>query len=113
MGTPTRRGFLKSAGLAATPAAGGAPPGYRRSSFAPSGRPRKIGENLFLFEDTCNVYVVRDGARCALIDFGSGRILDHLKELGIAKVDWILHTHHHREQCQGDWRAAQNGIPIA
>lgn len=48
-----------------------------------------------------------------LIDFGSGKILDHLASMGIAKVDWILHTHHHRDQCQGDWKAAARGIPIA
>jgi glyoxylase-like metal-dependent hydrolase (beta-lactamase superfamily II) len=119
----TRRRFLESAGLAATPGLSAQaetqpqsrPPGggYRRSGFAPSGRPQQLSENLYLFEDTCNVYVVRDGNACVLIDFGSGKILDHLSELGVSRADWILHTHHHRDQCQGDWRALERGIPIA
>jgi glyoxylase-like metal-dependent hydrolase (beta-lactamase superfamily II) len=75
--------------------------------------PRRLSENLWVFEDTANVYVVRDGASCVLIDFGSGVVLDHLPELGITQVDWILHTHHHRDQCQGDNRAVELGIPIA
>ena len=33
--------------------------------------------------------------------------------MGISKVDWILHTHHHRDQCQGDPRAVEREIPIA
>lgn len=110
---------MKSAGLAAgRPAIGASAeqvhkPAYRASSFYPASAPRKITDNLFVFEDTCNVYVIRDGNGCVLIDFGSGKILDHLKDMGISKVDWILHTHHHRDQCQGDARAAAQSIPIA
>ncbi|MCZ2148741.1 MAG: MBL fold metallo-hydrolase [Bryobacterales bacterium] len=119
MSGATRRRFLKSAPLAAAapaaaPAAETAPAkkAYRRAKFSPDGAPRKLSENLYLFEDTCNVYVVRDGSRCVLIDFGSGKILDHLRGLGIAHVDWILHTHHHRDQCQGDYKAVERKIPI-
>jgi glyoxylase-like metal-dependent hydrolase (beta-lactamase superfamily II) len=121
----SRRNFLKSSALAATPAAAApaegstsaapapAPPEYRQSEFAPTAAPRRISENLYLFEDTCNVFIVREGGSCVLIDFGSGKVLDHLQALGIHKVDWILHTHHHRDQCQGDGKAAARGIPIA
>jgi glyoxylase-like metal-dependent hydrolase (beta-lactamase superfamily II) len=119
MSTSTRRSFLRSApALAGVPAAAGADAiaksqGYHRTDFVPEGAPSKITDNLFLFEDTCNVYVIRDGSDCVLIDFGSGKILDHLRDMGIQKVDWILHTHHHRDQCQGDWKAAEKSIPIA
>ncbi len=119
MSKPTRRNFLHTAGSAAAlPAAGAAeaPPsktGYRRAGFSPSGAPRRISDNLYVFEDTCNVYVIRDGSSCVLIDFGSGKVLDYLSGLGISKVDWVLHTHHHRDQCQGDWKAVERGIPIA
>jgi glyoxylase-like metal-dependent hydrolase (beta-lactamase superfamily II) len=114
----SRRRFLSAAGLAAAaPAAEAAPApskkGYRRSGFAPSAKPQRISDNLYLFEDTCNVYLIRDGTSAVLIDFGSGKILDHLAGLGVTKIDWILHTHHHRDQCQGDWRAAERRIPIA
>ncbi len=83
MSNRTRRSFLKTAGLAAAgPAAPPSPAArkasYRTSGFAPNSAPRKITENLFLFEDTCNVYVVRDGGSCILIDLGSGQVLDHL-----------------------------------
>jgi glyoxylase-like metal-dependent hydrolase (beta-lactamase superfamily II) len=108
----SRRSFLKSAGMTAA-ASTATPASARPSHFAPSGAPRKLTETLFVFEDTCNVYVLRDGSSCVLVDFGSGKILDHLPALGISKVDWILHTHHHRDQCQGDGRAVQRNIPIA
>ena len=57
----------------------------------------QISEHLYLFEDTCNVYVLKEGTRALLIDFGSGRVLDHLGNLGVTRVEWILHTHHHRD----------------
>ncbi|MBL8221335.1 MAG: MBL fold metallo-hydrolase, partial [Bryobacterales bacterium] len=117
----TRRSFLRSAPLAAAapaqaaqkPAEAKSKKAYRRTRFAPEGALKKISENLLVFEDTTNVYVVRDGARCVLIDFGSGKVLDHLRQAGITQVDWILHTHHHREQCQGDYKAVERRIPIA
>jgi glyoxylase-like metal-dependent hydrolase (beta-lactamase superfamily II) len=111
----TRRNFLKTAGLAAAPlpAAESRKLNHRRTPFAPASRPERISDNLYSFEDTCKVYVVRDGSRAVLVDFGSGKILDHLPALGITKVDWILHTHHHRDQCQGDFKAVERGIPIA
>ena len=59
------------------------------------------GLDLFLWRDTCNVFVLRDGDAAMLIDVGDGSVLDHLDELGIRKLDWVLLTHHHREQCQG------------
>ncbi len=113
----SRRNFLKSAGVAAATPAGAAPatPGntYRTSGFSPTAKPARISENLYAFEDTATVYIVRDGSSCVLIDFGSGKVLDHLRDLGINKVDHILHTHHHRDQCQGDQKAVARGIPIA
>ena len=60
MATPTRRSFLKSAGVAATPSAAATAavekqPGkrpYRRSSFTPAGRPEKLTENLYRLQIT-------------------------------------------------------------
>ncbi|MDP2996306.1 MAG: MBL fold metallo-hydrolase [Bryobacterales bacterium] len=107
MSQTTRRDFLESAAVA------GAAPTAPSTGFAPAVKPRQITGNLWMFEDTCNVYVIKDGVNCVLIDFGSGRILDHLPALGISKIDFILHTHHHRDQCQGDHKANARGIPIA
>ncbi len=121
MNGTSRRGFLRTVGAAAaapsiTPPASEASQGEkarpRRTSFSPGSQIRKISENLFLLEDTCNVYLIRDGNRGLIVDFGSGKILDYLQGLGITRVDWILHTHHHRDQCQGDYRAVERSIPI-
>ncbi len=68
---------------------------------------------MFVLEDTCNVYLIKSGTSALLIDFGSGAILNHLASLDVISVDWILHTHHHRDQAQGDSLAAGRGIPIA
>ena len=101
MSRVSRRGFLKSAGaVAAVPRASAAP--LARARFSPNSQLEKISDNLYRLEDTCNVYLIRDGNRGLLIDFGSGKILDYLPQLGVTRVDWILHTHHHRDQCQGD-----------
>ncbi|MCL5270403.1 MAG: MBL fold metallo-hydrolase [bacterium] len=73
----------------------------------------RLSDNLYLFRDVCNVYVLKDGNRALLVDFGRGEVLARLGEIGVGKVDWILHTHHHRDQCQGDRLANARGIPIA
>ena len=70
--------------------------------------------DLYVWTDTCNVYVIRDGDSAVLIDLGDGSVLDRLPELGVKQVDWVLFTHHHREQCQGapklkGWNAKVGG----
>ena len=72
----------------------------------------QVTDSVFLFRDTCNVYAITQGKRCILIDFGSGKVLPVLAETGIERVEGILHTHHHRDQAQGDGVAAEAGIPI-
>jgi len=69
---------------------------------------------VFRIADTCNVYVVRaPGERTAFaVDFGSGRVLDHLGEMGIDRITDVLMTHHHRDQGQGLPRAVAQGIRI-
>ncbi|WP_407175676.1 MBL fold metallo-hydrolase [Bradyrhizobium sp. STM 3562] len=70
-------------------------------------------EHLWQFQDTCNVYVLKSGAECLLIDTGSGAIMQHLAAIGIQRVDWILHTHHHRDQCWGTPIFQKTGAKIA
>lgn len=69
--------------------------------FAPAGGLEQLSESLFLFEDCCNVYILKKGERALLVDFGSGEILNHLAEIGVREVDRVLVTHHHRDQVQG------------
>lgn len=56
---------------------------------------------LFTWRDTCNVHVLRDGDAALLIDLGDGSVLDHLGEIGVKRVEWVLFTGHHRELLQG------------
>lgn len=69
--------------------------------------------DLFVWKDTCNVYVLKDGDAALLIDLGDGSVLDHLGEIGVKNAEWVLFTHHHREQCQGAPRLERHGIKVA
>ena len=117
-GGVNRREFFKSAGaglLASglpAPAAEVASPAEAPVRFSPGGGLTRVSPNLYLLRDTCNVYVLKNGDRAVLIDFGSGHVLKLLGQIGVTKVDAILHTHHHRDQCQGDARAVAEHIPI-
>lgn len=73
---------------------------------------KQIMDNLFCFQDTCSVYILRNGREAVLIDFGSGDVLDHLQDIGIERVTDVLMTHHHRDQGQGLARALETGIRI-
>ncbi len=72
--------------------------------------------NLFVWTDTCNVHVLRDGDAALLINLGDGSVLEHLGEIGVKRVEWVLFTDHHREQNQGasklgPWR--ERGTQVA
>ncbi|MDX9952811.1 MAG: MBL fold metallo-hydrolase [Anaerolineae bacterium] len=71
-----------------------------------------IANTLYSFQDTCVVYILRDGAEATLIDFGSGEVLEALPTLGITHVTDVLLTHHHRDQAQGLPRAIAAGTRI-
>jgi glyoxylase-like metal-dependent hydrolase (beta-lactamase superfamily II) len=73
---------------------------------------QQILEGLYLFADTCNVYILQNGDQAVLIDFGAGDVLEALPEIGVMQVAAVLMTHHHRDQGQGLARAAVLGIPI-
>lgn len=69
--------------------------------------------DVFRWTDTCNVYVIRDGEAALLIDLGDGSVLEHLPEIGVTRVEWVLFTHHHREQCQGAARLTEMRAQLA
>ena len=62
---------------------------------------KKILPNLYLFRDTCNVYILKDNDEAIVIDFGSGGWYNALPEIGVAKIRHVLLTHAHRDQCYG------------
>ncbi len=69
--------------------------------------------DLFLWQDTCNVYILRDDDAALLINLGDGSVLDHLNDIGVKRVECVLFTHHHREQCQGAPRLMDSGAKVA
>jgi glyoxylase-like metal-dependent hydrolase (beta-lactamase superfamily II) len=69
-------------------------------------------KGIYLFKDTCNVYILRSGHEAVLVDFGSGDVLDHLAGIDVDRVTDVVMTHHHRDQGQGLARAAAAGIRI-
>ncbi|RLS99032.1 MAG: MBL fold metallo-hydrolase [Planctomycetota bacterium] len=73
----------------------------------------QVTKDIYLFPDICNVYVIKSGELGLLIDLGTGDVLDHLKEIGISKIEWVLFTHHHREQTQGYPRLKNTGAKVA
>jgi len=72
----------------------------------------EILTNVYRYADSVNVYAIKNGNSAILIDFGSGDVLNHLSEIGIDQVEYILHTHYHRDQCYGDSIALKNNIKI-
>ena len=119
-GDLTRRDFFKTAGtgLMASrfdtilPAREAAAQSESVAQTAPASRLQRISPNLYLLRDTCNVYLLKNGDRGLLIDFGSGHILNLAGEAGVTSIAGVLHTHHHRDQCQGDAKAVAQRIPI-
>ena len=73
----------------------------------------QLSDHLYRFTDTCQVYVLVEGEHALLIDSGSGGVFDALQELGVKQVEWVLHTHHHRDQCAGTPRARDAGARVA
>lgn len=86
--------------------------GTGRQLLLVNGDMQRISENLYRFEDTCNVYVIRNGTQAVLIDFGDGEVLAELAAIGVTRVSAILMTHHHRDQGEGLPRAVKPGTPV-
>ena len=77
------------------------PDRMHEEDFTPSGELRQLSDNLYMFKDACNVFIVKQGDRATLIDFGTGDVLEKLSEIGVRQIDRVLVTHHHRDQVQG------------
>jgi glyoxylase-like metal-dependent hydrolase (beta-lactamase superfamily II) len=54
-----------------------------------------------LWQDTCNVYVLKHENAALVINLGDGSVWEHLAEIGVKRVEWVLLTDHHRELCHG------------
>lgn len=87
--------------------------GLSAVAFAARLAPVDSKAEIFMWSDTCNVYVLRDRDAALLIDLGDASVLDHLPEIGVTHVEWVLFTHHQREQCQGAPRLRGTQTKIA
>ncbi len=79
---------------------------------------RKIGDlgagaEVYVYTDTANVYVIRQGERAMLIDVGDGGVLAELPKIGVKQLEWVLFTHHHREQVQGAAKLKDWNVKVA
>jgi len=86
---------------------------HRKRSFPMVDTLERLSDHLYRFHDTCDVYVIVFENRALCIDFGAGDVLKELRALGVSRLDWVLHTHHHRDQCQGDNLARKHGARLA
>src|SRR5687768_3064290 len=60
-----------------------------------------VAPGLGIFKDTVNVGVLQKNGKTLLIDCGDGQILSAAKALKLGPVEWVLATHHHRDQVSG------------
>ena len=72
-----------------------------------------LSPSLHTIKDTCNVYALVDDDAALVIDAGSGLVVDTLTQLGVDRIEWVLHTHHHRDQCWGTPRLQEQGAKVA
>jgi len=77
------------------------------------GRLAQLSDHLYCYQDTCNCYVVTKGKKALVIDCGAAQVRKHLKSLGVDSVEWLLFTHHHRDQSQGAELLLKQGAKVA
>jgi len=75
--------------------------------------PIRLSEHLYLLRDTCNAYLIRKGSRALVIDCGDAGFTSRLRGLGVEAVEWLLFTHHHRDQSQGAEKLVGKGARVA
>ena len=68
---------------------------------------------LYCFTDTCNTYLLVHEDKALMIDCGGGRAAESLSRIGAPEVEWVLFTHHHRDQCSGAGKLASAGVRLA
>jgi len=74
---------------------------------------KQITTGVYMYEDSCNVYLLKSGNKGLLIDIGTGSVLNHLKQAGVAMIEKVFITHAHRDQCQGISELVSHGAYIA
>ena len=77
---------------------------------------KQCSEHLYWIDDTCSAYLMTDGEAGLLIDCGTDFSPEALRGSPAARVEQLLLTHFHRDQCAGAavWQqqATKVGIPF-
>lgn len=73
----------------------------------------RLSDHLYRFSDIVNTYIIVDDDKALLIDSGAGAVVGSLSETGASALEWVLHTHHHRDQCAGTPALAAGGARVA
>lgn len=60
---------------------------------------KELSQHLSWIEDTCSVYLVRDGDAGLLIDCGTDFLPGGLEHSAVRQVERLMLTHFHRDQC--------------
>ena len=76
-------------------------------------RIHRVVDNVFHIPGTCSSYIIVDGDAALMIDPGDGDWWDELAELGVKRLDWVLLTHTHRDQCSGLYRLDRTRTKVA
>ncbi len=71
---------------------------------------KQLTPHLYWIEDTCSVYLVVKGEKGLLIDCGTGFLPAALETTPIRKVDQLLLTHFHRDQCSAAAEWVEHGV---
>jgi glyoxylase-like metal-dependent hydrolase (beta-lactamase superfamily II) len=71
-----------------------------------------LSNNLFVHQGAINVGILRDGHRALLVDFGDGSVRAALDELHIRDAEYVLFTHHHRDQASGIGQLANGKVGV-
>jgi glyoxylase-like metal-dependent hydrolase (beta-lactamase superfamily II) len=123
----SRRRFLQGVGAGTLGLAGASLAGSAVAAEEPargsvvatpaSGEITQLSEHLAVYHGPINVGLIRDGATALLIDCGDGSVARRFSDLGIATVQRVIFTHHHRDQACGVYslldRGAKIGVPAA
>jgi len=68
---------------------------------------------IYRLQDAANVYLLKSGDSGILIDAGSDSLAAALGRIGVKEIDWVLHTHFHRDQCLGTASLRKAGARVA
>lgn len=112
-----RRQFLQAASSLAVSAFGarfaraGERPTNPDTAWEAEGLTR-LSEHLAVHHGPINTGIVADGRQAVLIDCGEGSVASALPRLGIASVEALWNTHHHRDQVCGARRFTAAGSKV-